>query len=471
MIKNNKDKPNKRVARGWEDEEDNQQQKNTPTNKPQSYFKRDDDQSTKVDNKQGVSTSSIPTTKQTFTVNLEKQLIDSILSSTGITAKPSDSQFKDYLSRIKSLNKDNINNLLHSKLVQFYEENDMKGLQKCLYVIEFSINNKIEEIKLYFQNHSDLLMEMKDNIQGNNKVVEIFNNILILIGKIQKQTVNSFDAKKKFIKQAENKPSNKEPEQSQSNMLDDILCSNNTNVTTESEPVQVQVTSILGDNENEKKKGFGFIKKDKTATNNLNTNEIDFFNNSQTVLVNQTSNINITVVQNHEVKEKKGFGFVKKNNQKENDIISGIDNINLNTESNSNNKKIDLTDILNQVYTEQKPNLEQNISPLNQQYIIPPQNNINNQVPNYVQYQNPNIMNNMYNNGYNPQYQQQMYTPNNLYYQQQIYNPQYTQQNQYPQSQPQPHHIERLKQEDKEEKKQDDKLKFNFLDDLLKPKN
>ena len=130
---------------------------------------------------------------------------------------------------------------------------------------------------------------------------------------------------------------------------------------------------------------------------------------------------------------------------------------------------MNMMDILNQVYTEQKPLIEKNVSPLNQQYINLPQNNMNNQVPNYVQYQNPNIMNNMYNNGYNPQYQQQMYTPNNLYYQQQqIYNPQYTQQHQH---QSQPHHIEKLKQENKEEQKKDDKLKFNFLDDLLKPKN
>ena len=470
MIKNNKDKQTKRVARGWEDEEENQQQKNTPTNKPQSYFKRDDDHSIKVDTKQGVSSSSIPTTKQTFSINLEKQLIDSILSTTGITAKPSDSQFKDYLSRVKSLNKDNINNLLHSKLVQFYEDNDMKGLQKCLYVIEFSINNKIDEVKQYFQNHSDLLMEMKENIQGNNKVAEIFNNILILLGKVQKQIVNSFDTKKKFIKQTDNKPSTKESEQTQSNMLDEILYSNNVNVS-ESDPVQVQVTSLFGEDENEKKKGFGFIKKDKTGSNNLKSNEIDFFNNSQTVLVNQTSKINITVVQNPEVKEKKGFGFVKKNNQKENDIVTGIDSMNLTSESSSNNKKIDLTDILNQVYTEQKPLIEQNSSPLNQQYTNPPQNNMNYQVPNYAQYQyqNPNIINSMNNNGYNPQYQQQMYTPNNLYYQQQqIYNPQYTQQHQH---QSQPHHIEKLKQENKEEQKKDDKLKFNFLDDLLKPKN
>ena len=150
MIKNNNNKQAKRVARGWEDEDDNQQHKSTPTNKPQSYFKREDEQTSKVETKSGVSSSGIPTTKPTFSINLEKQLIDSILSSTGITAKPSDSQFKDFLSRVKSLNKDNINNLLHSKLVQFYEESDMKGLQKCLYVIEFSINNKIDEINRHF---------------------------------------------------------------------------------------------------------------------------------------------------------------------------------------------------------------------------------------------------------------------------------------------------------------------------------
>lgn len=64
---------------------------------------------------------------------VERQLIDNILAPTGITTKPSDFQLKDFLNRTKNLNKDTITSLLHERLVQFDESQDIKPLQvsKC----------------------------------------------------------------------------------------------------------------------------------------------------------------------------------------------------------------------------------------------------------------------------------------------------------------------------------------------------
>lgn len=60
---------------------------------------------------------------------MEKQLIESILKPTGITTKPSDLQFKDFLRRIKTLKKEEINFLLRSKLMEFEEAGDQKAIQ------------------------------------------------------------------------------------------------------------------------------------------------------------------------------------------------------------------------------------------------------------------------------------------------------------------------------------------------------
>ncbi len=56
-------------------------------------------------------------------------MIDNILAPTGITAKPSDFQLKDFLNRVKNLNKETINNILHERLVQFDETQEVKPLQ------------------------------------------------------------------------------------------------------------------------------------------------------------------------------------------------------------------------------------------------------------------------------------------------------------------------------------------------------
>lgn len=60
---------------------------------------------------------------------MEKNLIDSILAPSGISVKPSDLQFKDFLARVKTLNKDTINKLLHERLISFEQNQDPKPIQ------------------------------------------------------------------------------------------------------------------------------------------------------------------------------------------------------------------------------------------------------------------------------------------------------------------------------------------------------
>jgi len=61
-------------------------------------------------------------------------LIENILAPTGITAKPSDKQFSDYLSRVKTLNKSVVNKILHEKIESFEEQvSDTKPIQVSFY--------------------------------------------------------------------------------------------------------------------------------------------------------------------------------------------------------------------------------------------------------------------------------------------------------------------------------------------------
>ncbi len=116
----NKEK-SKRIATGWEDDDDKKQSSIKPQ---QQVIIKKEEQQFKIEKKEEVKKPSAFSS-----INLEKQLIDNILVSTGITIKPSDNQFKDFQLRIKNLNKEQINNLLHSRLVQAYDENDLKVFQ------------------------------------------------------------------------------------------------------------------------------------------------------------------------------------------------------------------------------------------------------------------------------------------------------------------------------------------------------
>lgn len=274
------------------------------------------------------------------------------------------------------------------------------------------------------------------------------------------------------------------------------------------------------------KKGFKFVdkKKDtnlnKTNSNNQNLfNDIDFssssnvnLNKDPTIHINQTSNINITFVQNNsspdnnisslnDEKKSKGFIFVKKSKPTEetqtsfkadnkdngildlnfldNKIITNNDNNNLldnqqisysQSTQNKENKKVNIDDLINQMYITKQPDnstlspqtgFQNYYSGMNQQNQIPLNMN-QNQMSQYGGGIYPNQ--NYYNHGNIPTYPNQQnpyqYNPgvyginsNYSYYQnQQNYKSMFEKDNL------------KLESEDKGKKKDD---KFGFIDDLI----
>ena len=89
---------------------------------------------------------------------------------------------KDFIKRLKSLNKDIITDILFEKMNEFIEkgeDSDIKLLIKCLYMVEEILNNKIEGYDLIFKNRLDMF----DNLSSgdNKKVVEVSTNIINIL--------------------------------------------------------------------------------------------------------------------------------------------------------------------------------------------------------------------------------------------------------------------------------------------------
>jgi len=75
----------------------------------------------------------------TLTGEYEKKLIDEILQPSGVSVKPSPSEMKDFMKRLKILNKKIVLDILFNRL-QDYEENDtdaMKTLMVSLVIFYF----------------------------------------------------------------------------------------------------------------------------------------------------------------------------------------------------------------------------------------------------------------------------------------------------------------------------------------------
>lgn len=212
-----------------------------------------------------------------------------------------------------------------------------------LYVIEFLINTKTEEIYEYFEDSNyDIFKQIKDNFSNNKKIVEICNSIL-----------NNFEP--------EDNSNNEIANGAQSGV--DLLFGEDT--------TKNNITNINNNEQTDKSK-FKFIKKSNTNTpsaqlidiggtdSNSNTNGtaaglVDIFsnvsltnpsqNNQQNQLItnnnitntnmeslfpinNPNTNVNANNIVNNSNKSGKGFGFIKSKEKSDNKI---------NTLNNNNN--------------------------------------------------------------------------------------------------------------------------------------
>ncbi len=96
-----------------------------------------------------------------------------------MTVKPNEVILKDFLRKLKTLNKDTITDILFEKINEFIETgdaNDTKILLKCLYIIDEILNNKIEGYEQILKNKLDLFENLSNG--DNKKIIEISTNIV-----------------------------------------------------------------------------------------------------------------------------------------------------------------------------------------------------------------------------------------------------------------------------------------------------
>jgi hypothetical protein len=98
------------------------------------------------------------------------------LNAKGVTLKPSEVILKDFIKRLRTLNKDTITDILFEKMNEFIESEEIKLLTKCLYMIEEILSNKIEGYDIVFKNKLDLFENLLNG--DNKKIIELSNNII-----------------------------------------------------------------------------------------------------------------------------------------------------------------------------------------------------------------------------------------------------------------------------------------------------
>ncbi len=98
------------------------------------------------------------------------------MNAKGVTIKPSEVILKDFIKRLRSLNKDIITDILFEKMNEFIESEDVKLLTKCLYMIEEILTNKIEGYEVIFKNKLELFENLLNG--DNKKIIELSNNII-----------------------------------------------------------------------------------------------------------------------------------------------------------------------------------------------------------------------------------------------------------------------------------------------------
>lgn len=323
-------------------------------------------------------------------------------------------------------------------------------------MIEYSLINKITETLEYFKENYNAILEIKKTHTTNKKISEITESILILLGKAEKSNNSSItqknkdEVRNKLIKGVKNISSinnnNTGEGQPNSNLgviEEDIFSSsNNTNqnfqegIETSNGDNFLDFTSKVDNNngvnsENtntSNNKAFAFIKKDNTTSsnsnhsnNNSNLNNIlenldlssvgkQTTDNDKTIHINQTSNINITVVQtsgdSNQQGKKGGFSFVKEKQKGNNNNINHQQEHQMNGEQKENQKKeLDIDELISKAQETTK----ENNGHLNSNQCNNTTNYLNSIYGNNVNpgstYGNPYVNNNPYNN-----------TSNGIYY-------------------------------------------------------
>ena len=411
----------------WADDEDDTQNSNNNSNKNHpvpSFIKKTSysnsnttfNQPQNNTNNYQPSSSSIRPPKDTRFA-LEKKLIDDILQPTGIKVKPDEKLMVDFCRRAKNLDRTLIYSYLMEKISPYKtfvgNTEKINTLIKCLYLISYIVDSKIEDLFEVFSDNQQIFIDIKSTLGNNRKISELTEQILEFLGVESNQgnEVNdyqNFESGKANDKILQNNESN--VNQANTNLLDfgdqnDNNGNNNTgniNLLDDIFPNEGNNNNINQQQNNKSNDLFGdiFGNSNPNPVNNNQTNNnnfpMDIFggnsqnqkqNNQNSFFDNNTNNLNTPNIINNQNNNQtsaqpKGFNFIKKsdssniNNGNENkpqakkgfSFIKQANNSNNNINANamSQNKLMnnDLNDIFNN--NSQPSNQQQNFNNTNQ---------------------------------------------------------------------------------------------------------
>ena len=408
----------------WADDEDDAQNSNNNSNKNHpvpSFIKKTsytnsnttfNQPQNNTNNYQPNSSSNRPQKDTRFA--LEKKLIDDILQPTGIKVKPDEKLMVDFCRRAKNLDRTLIYSYLMEKISPYktFVDNTEKinTLIKCLYLISYIVDSKIEDLFEVFSDNQQIFIDIKSTLGNNKKISELTEQILEFLGVesnqgnevndyqnfesgkandkiLQHNESNANQANTNLLDFGEQNNNNGNNNTGNINLLDDIFSNesnnniilqqnNNSNDlfggifgSSNPNPVNNNQTNnnnfpmdiFGGNNQNQNNQNSFFD----NIANNVNTpNIINNQNNNQTPaqpkgfnFIKKSDSSNINNGNENKPQAKKGFSFIKQ-------AINSNNNINANSMNQNKLMNNDLNDIFNN--NSQPSNKQQNLNNSNQ---------------------------------------------------------------------------------------------------------
>ena len=226
---------------------------------------------------------------------LEDKLLDDILQPTGIAIKPAENLLKDFTKRAWNLNKEKIFLYLMKRITPYKEylnvSEKSKMLIKCLYVIEYLVEDKVEDLYQAFEEQQEMFEDIAKIYVNCRKIVDVVNHIL-------KMLRNENEANDNYYTKINDKPTEEikqQPMQSNVDLLElgddngkgnDLFINDNNN-TSNTNTVNL-LDGIFGSN---------------NTDNNMQEKKFNFIKGKNYSQSNQ--------MQQQEMPKKKGFNFIK----------------------------------------------------------------------------------------------------------------------------------------------------------------
>ena len=323
----------RRTYGGWDDDDNSSSNNNQPNNpnvpkflknqnqNPQNQYSSNNNTYSQKQNQNLNYNQDIRRDNQTF--DLEQKLFEDILQPTGISVKPDLKFLRDFCQRAQRLDKNKIINLIMERIVKFKVyvggEASIKMFLKCLYLVEFIIDNQVNELYDGFCNQNELFENIKMTYSNNKKFIDVINHILKMLYNQQNENNNQGTVQKSNTNLLDIDDGSNNNQQGNTNLLEDIFSGGSNN----------NINSNIGNND---KNLFNLPYQNNNVPFNIptnNTNQIPIMSNQQQQQTQQSNsqfgfiksqqgnqnqfnnNQNVQNVQNTQNTQKKGFSFIK----------------------------------------------------------------------------------------------------------------------------------------------------------------